>query len=172
MYIKFANTVGYVSQILLTETVAEQMSETIRRRFEPFNELLTVDDLVIGAVRTYHDGILIVDRDVNHETSQLDGNDVIMLLRQLLLHLYPLEDRVDIFLPRFYSNLMVEAKFQYNLQNMFVNSDAKTPAANSNAANDTLEYSDHDKENTSFVCSLSMKNLKKLNKIKIVLHHV
>lgn len=142
MFIKFANTNGDVFELHNDDDV--------------FEYYLEPESLRLGNVLTYPEGIVIIDRDSNHITSQLNVDDILELLRQLVLQMYlPQINNVNIHLPKMVSSMMKDAEYQNKFQNLL-------HVVNNN-------------DKISYVCSLSHKNISnddELPKIKVDLYHV
>ncbi|ATY70257.1 GrBNV gp41-like protein [Tomelloso virus] len=67
----------------------------------------------LGGMYTYTDGIAIVDRRPNQESTQLNVDGVIKTLRYLLKNLYPLQTSdIVIYLPRMDPNISMQADIQ------------------------------------------------------------
>lgn len=141
MFIKFANTNGDVFELHNDDDV--------------FEYYLEPDSLRLGNVLTYHEGIVIIDRDTNHTTSQLNVEDILELLHQLVVQMYmPQIDNINIYLPRMVSSMMKDAEYQNKFQNL-------------------LQFVDTN-DQISFVCSLSRKNINNdiSPQIKVNVYHV
>lgn len=112
MFIKFANTQGNVFGGNIDVDDNEPDSANVYD--------LSGEELRLGSVFTYPRGIIIVDRDAKHSTSQLNCDDVIELLQQLIVQLYitQIDDHLKIYLPRMYSSMMKEAECQTSFQNI------------------------------------------------------
>lgn len=97
MYVKFATTSGDV-----------------------FNDTpLNVGEHPLGEVLTYDDGIVIVDRIPGQLVSQLNINEILILLRKILQKLYTLQvGNIEIYLPRMFLNINAQAKCQAKFQTL------------------------------------------------------
>lgn len=178
MYVKFADTNGEVFELSDDDNV--------------FEHYLNPDLLKLGAVFTYTDGIVIVDRKPNHATSQLNVDDIIELLRQLLIQMFLGQiNNINIYLPRMYSSMIKEAESQEKFQNMFVSTsivpDSVTAAANNataiasttttttTAAALSTKFADKINDNANlatYVCNMSRRLLDTIPIVNIQLNHV
>lgn len=159
MFIKFANTRGWIFEQRLWMPDENSEDTTISaidplEVFMPFDpKVYPIESFEFGMIKTFRDGIVVVDRDEFHDISQVSIDDLLIVLQQLLVRLYPQQPRCDIFLPRMSPSLMQEAEIQNRFQNILLLQTTLSQAQASNANQQYREHRQQQQQPPLIVCS-------------------